>query len=74
MAILLGFVENINATLELPGAGKFKALKNKSIIWQDEAHYRIYKKVFLRNGQADFGPGNHPDYVAYFPELSLWIG
>jgi hypothetical protein len=31
MAILLGFMENINATLELIGARKFNGLSKKSI-------------------------------------------
>jgi hypothetical protein len=33
MAILLGFMENINATLERAGAGKFNALKKINLFF-----------------------------------------
>jgi hypothetical protein len=52
MTILLGFMENINATLEAQGAGKFNEPVKNLFFRRDEVNNRVYKDVFLRNGQA----------------------
>ena len=49
MTILLGCVENINASLEQERAGKFNASVKKSILRPDEGNNWVYKKVFLRD-------------------------
>src|SRR5258706_6329424 len=74
MTILLGCVENINASLEQGIARKFNASVKKSIFQADEDNNRVYQEVFLRNGQAGSCFGN-PSYRLFdLSQLSFWPG
>ena len=74
MTILLGCVENINASLEQVIAGKFNASVKKSIFQADEGNYRVYQEVFLRNGQTGSCFGNPSHRLFDLSQLSFWPG